>query len=100
MPTDCNAGQIEFEALGSRKVIAAFDGGAITSSVIPGVSQIGGSSAQIGVHPNYVRASSTITFLPLVNNTKMPRTTMPTTQTNKMALMPIAVPIVAPARSA
>ena len=32
MPTDCNAGQFEFEALGSRKVTAAFDGGAITSN--------------------------------------------------------------------
>ena len=32
MPADCNAGQLEFEALGSRKVTAAFDGGAITSN--------------------------------------------------------------------
>jgi hypothetical protein len=32
MPTECNAGQFEFEALGSRKVTASFDGGAITSN--------------------------------------------------------------------
>jgi DDE family transposase len=32
MPTDCSAGQFAFEALGSRKVTAAFDGGAITSN--------------------------------------------------------------------
>jgi hypothetical protein len=32
MPTDCTAGQFAFEALGSRKVTAAFDGGAITSN--------------------------------------------------------------------
>ena len=32
MPTLCSAGQLEFEALGSRKVIASFDGGAITSN--------------------------------------------------------------------
>ena len=32
MPTHCNGGQFEFEALGSRKVTAAFDGGAITSN--------------------------------------------------------------------
>jgi len=30
MPADCNAGQLEFEALGNRKVTAGFDGGAIT----------------------------------------------------------------------
>lgn len=32
MPTDCNAGLFAFEALGNRKVTAAFDGGAITSN--------------------------------------------------------------------
>jgi Transposase DDE domain group 1 len=32
MPTHCNGGQFEFEALGSRKVTAVFDGGAITSN--------------------------------------------------------------------
>jgi len=32
MPTLCSAEQLEFEALGSRKVTAAFDGGAITSN--------------------------------------------------------------------
>jgi len=32
MPADCNAGQLEFEGLGSRKVTASFDGGAITSN--------------------------------------------------------------------
>jgi hypothetical protein len=32
MPADCNADQFAFEALGSRKVTAAFDGGAITSN--------------------------------------------------------------------
>src|SRR5208283_3108126 len=32
MRTECSAGQLEFEALGSRKVTAAFDGGAITSN--------------------------------------------------------------------
>ena len=32
MLTDCNAGQFAFEALGNRKVTAAFDGGAITSN--------------------------------------------------------------------
>ena len=32
MPTDCNAEQFEFEALGRRKVTAAFDGGALTSN--------------------------------------------------------------------
>ncbi len=32
MPTLCSAGQFEFEALGSRKVTASFDGGAITSN--------------------------------------------------------------------
>jgi len=32
MPTDCNAGQLEFEALGSRRVTASFAGGAITSN--------------------------------------------------------------------
>jgi len=32
MPTDCNAGQLEFEGLGSRKVTAGFDGGDITSN--------------------------------------------------------------------
>ena len=32
MPTLCSAGQLEFEALGSRKVTASFDGGAITSN--------------------------------------------------------------------
>ena len=32
MPTDCNAGQPEFEGLGSRKVTASFDGGTITSN--------------------------------------------------------------------
>ena len=32
MLTLCNAGQMEFEALGSRKVTASFDGGAITSN--------------------------------------------------------------------
>jgi hypothetical protein len=32
MPTDCNAGQLEFEGLGSRKVTACFDGGSITSN--------------------------------------------------------------------
>jgi len=32
MPTLCNAEQFEFEALGSRKVTASFDGGAITSN--------------------------------------------------------------------
>ena len=32
MLTECNAGQLEFEAFGSRKVPASFDGGAITSN--------------------------------------------------------------------
>ena len=32
MLTDCNAGQFAFEALGNRKVTAAFDGDAITSN--------------------------------------------------------------------
>jgi len=32
MRTECSAGQLEFEALGSRKVTASFDGGAITSN--------------------------------------------------------------------
>ena len=32
MPTLCSAGQLEFEGLGSRKVTASFDGGAITSN--------------------------------------------------------------------
>jgi hypothetical protein len=32
MRTDCNADQFAFEALGRRKVTAAFDGGAITSN--------------------------------------------------------------------
>src|SRR5271167_4464253 len=32
MPTECSAGQLEFEALGSRRVTASFDGGAITSN--------------------------------------------------------------------
>ena len=32
MQTDCNAGQLEFEGLGSRKVTASFDGGDITSN--------------------------------------------------------------------
>jgi hypothetical protein len=32
MPTDCNASPLEFEGLGSRKVTASFDGGAITSN--------------------------------------------------------------------
>lgn len=32
MQTDCNAGQLDFEGLGSRKVIASFDGGDITSN--------------------------------------------------------------------
>ena len=32
MPTLCSAGQFEFEGLGSRKVTASFDGGAITSN--------------------------------------------------------------------
>ena len=32
MPTLCSAGQLEFEGLGSRKVTASFDGGAINSN--------------------------------------------------------------------
>ncbi len=32
MPTDCKAEQCEFEALGSRRVTAAFEGGALTSN--------------------------------------------------------------------
>jgi hypothetical protein len=32
MLTDCNVSQLEFEGLGSRKVTASFDGGAITSN--------------------------------------------------------------------
>ena len=32
MPTDCNATQLAFEGLGSRRVTASFDGGAITSN--------------------------------------------------------------------
>ena len=32
MPTLCSAEQFEFEGLGSRKVTASFDGGAITSN--------------------------------------------------------------------
>ena len=32
MPTDCSAGQLEFEGLGNRKVTAAFDGGDISSN--------------------------------------------------------------------
>ena len=32
MPTDCNTSPLEFEGLGSRKVTASFDGGAITSN--------------------------------------------------------------------
>ncbi|MGC1588315.1 MAG: IS1380 family transposase [Rhodomicrobium sp.] len=32
MQTDCNASQLEFEGLGSRRVTASFDGGAITSN--------------------------------------------------------------------
>ena len=32
MQTDCNAGQLEFEGFGSRKVTASFDGGDITSN--------------------------------------------------------------------
>ncbi len=32
MQTDCNAAQLEFEGLGSRKVTASFDGGDITSN--------------------------------------------------------------------
>ena len=32
MPANCNAGQLEFEALGSRKITAAFDGGEMTSN--------------------------------------------------------------------
>src|SRR5271167_1951305 len=32
MPTECSAGQLEFEAFGSRRVTASFDGGAITSN--------------------------------------------------------------------
>jgi hypothetical protein len=32
MLTECNASQLEFEGLGSRKVTASFDGGAITSN--------------------------------------------------------------------
>jgi hypothetical protein len=32
MPTLCSIGQLEFESLGSRKVTASFDGGAVTSN--------------------------------------------------------------------
>ena len=31
MQTECIAGQLEFEGFGSRRVVAAFDGGAVTS---------------------------------------------------------------------
>ena len=31
MPTDCISDQVEFEGFDGRKVVAAFDGGAITS---------------------------------------------------------------------
>jgi hypothetical protein len=31
MRTECNAEQFEFEGLGQRRVVAAFDGGAVTS---------------------------------------------------------------------
>ena len=32
MPTECNQDSLDFASLGSRKVTAAFDGGAITSN--------------------------------------------------------------------
>src|SRR5512147_956285 len=31
MPTECSAGQLEFEAFDGRRVVASFDGGAVTS---------------------------------------------------------------------
>jgi hypothetical protein len=31
MPTECTAEQLEFEGFGGRRVVAAFDGGAVTS---------------------------------------------------------------------
>ena len=31
MPTDCSSGQLEFEAFDGRRVVADFEGGAITS---------------------------------------------------------------------
>jgi hypothetical protein len=31
MPTECSSEQVEFEGLGRRRVVAAFDGGAVTS---------------------------------------------------------------------
>ena len=31
MQTECSAGQLEFEAFDGRRVVAAFDGGAVTS---------------------------------------------------------------------
>jgi hypothetical protein len=34
MPTHCNGGQFEFEALGSRKVTAEFDGGILSRHVV------------------------------------------------------------------
>ena len=32
MPTDCSSGQLTFQSFDGRKVVAAFDGGAITSN--------------------------------------------------------------------
>jgi hypothetical protein len=31
MPTECSAEQFKFEGFGQRRVVAAFDGGAVTS---------------------------------------------------------------------
>ena len=48
MPTLCSAGQLEFEGLGSRKVTASFDGGAITSNA--GALLLRQADRRIGLH--------------------------------------------------
>ena len=47
MPTQCNAQQLEFSCVGRRRVVAAFDGGAVSSDA--GALLLGKADAAIGL---------------------------------------------------
>ena len=47
MPTECSAPQLEFGAVEGRRVVAAFDGGAVTSDA--GALLLGAADKAIGL---------------------------------------------------